>query len=299
MPSCEVLLAGMGAWLWGAPPPAPGTRLVWAVWLGAAVVTAGLLVMAPGNWQRLALADPDAAGRYHRWVLLAPRTLLTAARMAARPPACGAVLVLAAAVLQTASAPRRPRPNRREIGLALGGYLLLNCVGVAFLKAAFMRDMWVEAMPGRVVSVLVLQLLISSAGLALWARDWLPVRPAWSRHRAVTPVLAALTVLLLLTGQARPAGLELIFTAPAYSAQMQARYEVLASASHRQEAEAVLPPLRLERAQGLLVPIPSARQRADVHVELAEDAGQKNNRFLAQYYGIPRVRLSEAPPQAP
>ncbi len=302
MLGCGVLLAGLGAWLWAVPGralpiPVPGARRVWAVWMVAGVITAGLLLGAPGNWQRLGMADPDAAGRLHRWVLLLPRTLLTAARMAARPPVAGAVLVLAMAVLLTATGPRRPRPNRRALVLVLGGYVLLNCVGVAFLKAAFMRDMWVEAMPGRVVNVLVLQLLISTAALALWAREWLVIRPAWLQHRAATSILIASTALLLVTGQARRAWQELLFMAPAYSQQMQARYEALATASRQQAAEAVLPPLWLLQAQGLLAPIPSARQRADVHIELFQDANQKNNLFLAHYYGIPRVRLAEEPPQ--
>lgn len=84
--------------------------------------------------------------------------------------------------------------------------------------------------------------------------------------------------------------------APSYSRQMQARYEVLDAAHRLNRAEAVLSPLRLPHATGLLAPIPSARQRADVHIELHTDATQKNNIFLANYYGIQRVRLSEPAP---
>ena len=104
-------------------------------------------------------------------------------------------------------------------------------------------------------------------------------------------------VAVLCSGQARWVWPELLLMAPAYQKQMRNRYEMLDAASRRGEAESVLPPLQLPQAQGLLAPIPSARQRADVHTELFEDASQKNNLFLAHYYGIPKVRLSAAPPQ--
>lgn len=291
-----VLLAGMGFWLRSeAASPQPGARQLWLLWVGVGVMTAVALVGAPGNWQRLGMADPDAAPRYHRWLLLAPRTLLTAARMAARPPVLGAVLVLVAGVLRTAAGPRR-RLIRRELVLVLVGYAGLNCVGVAFLKAFFMRDLWVEAMPGRVVNVLVLQLLISTAALALWARGYLPEGPAWLRARVATPVLLVLAASLLATGQARRAWAEVLFMAPAYEAQMQARYAALDAVGRAGGAEAAVPPLQLPQAQGLLAPIPSARQRADVNVELHLDPAQKNNLFLAHYYGIPQVRLSAPAP---
>ena len=292
---CGVLLVVMGAWLWGSVPP-PGAWQLWALWVGVAVITAGLLVGAPGNWQRFAMADPDPGPWYHRWVLLVPRTVLTAARMAARPPVLASLLVLVVSVLLPATGPRRPRPELRELGLIMGGYVLFNIVGVAFLKAAFMRDLWVEAMPGRVVNVLVLQLLISTAAIMLWVRGWVPVGPDWLRRRVFAPALVGLTLVLLFTGQTRLAWQELLYMAPSYSRQMQARYEVLDAAHRLNRAEAVLSPLRLPYATGLLAPIPSARQRADVHIELHTDATQKNNIFLANYYGIQRVRLSEPAP---
>jgi hypothetical protein len=177
--------------------------------------------------------------------------------------------------------------------LVLGGFTLLNSLGMALLKLAFMGDLWVEAPPARVVNVLVLQLLISTVALALWARPWLAV-PAALRRWSL-PVLGALAVLVLLTGQSRRAWPELLRTAPAYAAQMQTRYSLLADAAARQAPEVVLSPLRLPSAQGLLVPIPSARQRADVNVELHVDSTKKNNRFLAHYYKVPGVRLSEPP----
>ncbi|MBU6121678.1 DUF6056 family protein [Hymenobacter siberiensis] len=294
---CGVLLAGLGAWPWASGMPAPvGFRGLWMVWGGAFLLTAGLLVGAPGNRQRHGMAAPDAAGPYHRWVLLAPRTALAAARMTARPPVAGAALVLAAAVLLTSAGQVRPRPRRRELVLVLAGYILLNCAGVAFLKAFFMHDKWVEAMPDRVVNVLVVQLLVSTKVLAMWVRQWASAGPGRLRGQAATLTLTGLALVLLLTGQARRAWQELLFMAPDYALQMQARYERLAAVSRRGGAEAVLPPLQLPRAMGLLAPIPSARQRADVHVELFEDAGQKNNLFLAHYYKIARVRLSGPPP---
>jgi hypothetical protein len=294
--ACGVLLAGLGAWRgWGLARPAPNRKL-WLLWVGCFLLTAAALAGAPGNRQRHGMANPDAAGPYHRWLLLAPRTVLTAARMAARPPVAGAALVLGAAVLLSGTGPRRPRPGRRELLLVLAGYALLNAVGVAFLKAFFMRDMWVEAMPGRVVNVLVVQLLVSTAALALWGQAWLPAGPGWWRGRAVPPVLAGLALLLLLTGQARQAWQELLFMAPDYARQMHARYALLDAAHRRGAAEAVLPPLQLPDARGLLAPIPAAAQRADVHVELFEDAAQKNNLFLANYYHLPRVRLAGPAP---
>ncbi|WP_201982297.1 DUF6056 family protein [Hymenobacter rubidus] len=296
---CGVLLAG--ALLWPraqATAASAGFRQLRALWVGVFFITAGVLVGAPGNRERHGMADPDPAGPYHRWLLLGPHTALATARLAARPPVAGAALLLAVAVLGTASAGRvRPATSRRELGLVLGGFALLNCAGVAFLKAFYLHDMWVEALPGRVVNVLVVQLLVSTTALALWARERLPGRlPEW-RGRALHPALGALGLLLLLTGQTRQAWQELLFMAPDYARQMQARYNLL-NAAHRRgrQAAAVVPPLRLPQVWGLLAPIPSARQRADVHVELFEDARQKNNLFLAHYYGIRSVRLSEPPP---
>lgn len=78
---------------------------------------------------------------------------------------------------------------------------------------------------------------------------------------------------------------------------MTARYELPDAAHRRKAAEAVLPPLQLPQPQGLLAPIPSARQRAGVYVELFLDPGQKNNLFLAHCYGLPRERLAASLPQ--
>ena len=168
------MLAVQGGWL-RATRASPRAWRLWVLWLGVALGMGLLLLAAPGNWQRLGMANPDVAGRYHRWIWLVPRTLLTAARMTARPPVLGALLVLAGGILLAGSAPRLARPPRGQILLVLAGYIVFNCMGVAFLEAAFMRDMWVEAMPARVVNVLVLQLLISTVAVALWLRPWLPV----------------------------------------------------------------------------------------------------------------------------
>lgn len=172
--ACVVMLAVQGGWL-RATRASPRAWRLWVLWLGVALGMGLLLLAAPGNWQRLGMANPDVAGRYHRWIWLVPRTLLTAARMTARPPVLGALLVLAGGILLAGSAPRLARPPRGQILLVLAGYIVFNCMGVAFLEAAFMRDMWVEAMPARVVNVLVLQLLISTVAVALWLRPWLPV----------------------------------------------------------------------------------------------------------------------------
>ncbi len=291
--ACLVILVVQCGWL-KISRASPRAWRLWALWLGVAVGMGLLMLAAPGNWQRLGMASPDAAGRYHRWIWLVPRTLLTAARMAARPPVLGALLLLAGSILLTAPESRRSRPQGKQILLVLGGYIAFNCVGVAFLKAAFMRDMWVEAMPARVVNVLVLQLLVSTVAVTLWLRPWLPVGLGWVRRPWVLPgALAA----VLLSGQARWVWPELLLTAPDYATQMHARYQALASARRQGATQAALPPLRLAYAQGLLAPIPSARQRADVHTELFEDASQKNNLFLAHYYGLELVRLSSPPPQ--
>ena len=288
--ACFAVLAALGGWL--RTRPMPGAGRLWGLWLGVGLAVGLLLLGAPGNWQRLGMANPDAAGPYHRWLWLLPRTLLTAARMAARPPVLAALVLLAGMVLGPPAA-SGPLPSRRERWLVLGWYAVFNCLGVAFLKAAFMRDMWVEAMPARVVNVLVLQLLVATAALALWARPWLAGRLGrWQR-----PVLLLAAALALGTGQARWAWPELLLTAPAYQQQMAARYQTLAAARRAGAAEAVVPPLRLPHATGLLAPIPAARQKADVHTELFQDAGQKNNLFLAQYYGLPRVRLAAPAPE--
>ena len=322
--SCLVVLAGLGCWLWSRGPggPAPGAaatgatavsadpllvaaqptqtsppaaaRRLWAGWALAGLLTAALMLGAPGNFRRAALTD--AGPKTRKLLLLAPRTALAAGRVAARPPVSGAMLLLAGAVLFTGAGlttGRAPRPGRATIGLVLGGYVLLNSLGMALLKLAFMGDRWVEAPPARVVNVLVVQLLISTLALAWWARPWLPAGPAWL-PRVAPPALVALALLVGLTGQARRAWPELLLTAPAHARQMQARYARLAAAAARRAPEVVLPPLRLPTAQGLLVPIPGARQRADVNVALSEDSTRKNNRFLAHYFRVPRVRLDAA-----
>ncbi|OGX86853.1 hypothetical protein BEN48_00350 [Hymenobacter glacialis] len=292
--SCLGILAALGTWMYTTPHRG-GNYRIWLLWLGVTVVVGGILLAAPGNWQRLEMADPDVAGRYHRWVLLLPRTLLTAARMAARPPVLGAILVLAVGVALTVSGPVLPRPAGQKILLVLASYAAFNCLGVAFLKAAFMRDLWVEAMPARVVNVLVLQLLMSTVVVALWVRHWLPSSRGlnWLRQRPLIMVAAVAGVLF--SGQARWAWPELLLMAPAYETQMGARYKLLAAAYRQGSPEAVVPPLHLKYAAGLLAPIPSAQQRADVNLELHIDCRQKNNELLANYYSIPCVRLTEPP----
>lgn len=292
-----VLLAGLGGWLHTSDTPGSVTgQRVWRLWMVAGLVAAGLFLGAPGNWNRLGFvlvdSGPDFGSWPHRLALLAPRTALAAARLAARPPVAGALVVLAGSIWLTAAGPRTPRPPRWELAWVLGTFVLLNSVGVAFLKITFMRDLWVEALPGRVVNFLVLQLLISTAALMLWARPWLPRLPTRMRPSVVLP---ALTLLLLLIGQARLAWQELLFVAPAYNQQMQRRYQVLDAARRHHASQAVLAPLRLPAATGVLAPIPAARQRADVSLELSTDYRQKNNQFLAHYYGVPRVYLSAEP----
>ena len=196
------------------------------------------------------------------------------------------------------SRPTGARPERRELYVVVGGYLLINALGVAFMKASFMHDVWVEAMPDRVVNVLVLQLLLSTTALALWARPWLPKTSAQVRSAAlVRVVILAAMLLLLLTGQSRWAWQELLLVAPAYEQQMQRRYAVLEYSRRHRSTEAVLAPLHLPAATSLLAPIPSARKRADVSIELHADCVQQNNQFLAHYYKIPCVRLSHQPPE--
>jgi hypothetical protein len=205
--------------------------------------------------------------------------------------------VLAGAVLLMAGGGTRPaaRPSRRVLMQVLGGYALLNIIGVAFMKSV-----WVDALPSRVTNTLVLQLLISSTALALWARPWLPAGPPWLRGRYVSPALFTLTIVLLLAGQARRAWQELLFVAPAYSTQMQARYATLEAAHQRGATEAVLEPLQLPYSTGLLVPLPSSSQRVEVNLELNPDSTHKSNRHLARYYGLHSVRLSRpAPPRQP
>jgi hypothetical protein len=126
----------------------------------------------------------------------------------------------------------------------------------------------------------------------LWARPWLPLLPTKLRASVVLP---ALTLLLLLTGQTRRAWQELLLVAPAYNQQMHSRYQVLDTARRHHAPQAVLAPLLLPAATGLLAPIPSASQRADVNLELSTDYRQKNNQFLGHYYGVPRVYLSAEP----
>lgn len=295
-----LLLGALGAWIHlSAGPGHTADRRLWLVWLVVGTVAAGLFVGAPGNWNRLDYvlvdAGPDFGSWPHRLALLAPRTALAAARLAARPPVVGGLLVVVGSIWLTAAGPRAPRPRRGELAGVLATFVLLNSVGVAFLKITFMRDLWVEALPGRVVNFLVLQLLISTAALLLWARPWLPLLSAKLR---LTVLLPALTFLLLLTGQTRRAWQELLLVAPAYTQQMHARYQLLDEARRQQAPRAVLAPLHLPYATGVLVPIPSASQRADVNLELSVDYTQKNNQFLAHYYGVPRVYLS-APPFAP
>jgi hypothetical protein len=292
-----VLLLGLGAWVYSPDKTgSPTNRSVWLLWMVVGLVAAGLFLVAPGNWNRLGFVLVDSGADFgswpHRLALLAPRTALATARLAARPPVAGALVVLAGSVWLTATGARTPRPQRGELAWVLCTFVLINSVGVGFLKITFMRDLWVEALPGRVVNFLVLQLLISTTALMLWARPWLPRLPTKLRHPAVLP---ALTLLLLLTGQTRRTWQELLLVAPAYNQQMHRRYQVLDEARCHHAPQAVLAPLRLPAATGVLAPIPAARQRADVNLELSTDYTQKNNQFLAHYYEVPRVYLSAEP----
>ncbi|SNC75710.1 hypothetical protein SAMN06265337_3016 [Hymenobacter gelipurpurascens] len=298
--ACGLLLVGLGVWVYISDRPSQlAARRVWWIWMVAGLVAAGLFLGAPGNWNRLGFVLVDSGADFgtwpHRLALLAPRTALATARLAARPPVAGALVILVGSIwLTTAGAPI-PRPKRWELAGVLGVFVLLNSLGVAFLKITFMRDLWVEALPGRVVNYLVLQLLISTAALMLWARPWLPPLPPKLRAAVVLPALA---LLLLLTGQTRRAWQELLLVAPGYNQQMHSRYQILDDARRRHAPQAILAPLQLPDATGVLVPIPSARQRADVNLELSTDYTQKNNQLLAHYYGVPCVYLS-APPVAP
>ncbi|WP_151088214.1 hypothetical protein [Hymenobacter baengnokdamensis] len=189
-----------------------------------------LSLSAPGNWNRAALTDayPPAG----RWLLLLPRAGLAVLRLITQPVTLASTVGLALGCLKLGAwlcpAPSA-RPRRADGLVVLASYVALNTIVVVFLKT-----FWVDPLLGRVTNLLILVLLLSTAGLALWVGTWWqPVGSRWLAGRLVPGAGVVLLVVLVGVGQVKQAWVELLMVAPSYDQQMQARYALLRQARAR------------------------------------------------------------------
>ena len=244
-------------------------------------------------------------------------------------PLAGTVLFAAAALRALRLAPGAQRGGRWAggaglgllVGIGGGEITLLSCLVVLARLGCLL---WFRGpggpAPGAAGAAATGATAVSADPLLVAAQPTQTSPPAAARRLWAGWVLAGLLTAALMLGApgnfrraaltdagpktrnlcllARRAWPELLLTVPAHARQMQARYARLVAAAVRRVLEVVLPPLRWLTAQGLLAPIPGARQRADMNVELSEDSARKNNRFLAHYFRVPRVLLSGALHQA-
>jgi hypothetical protein len=281
-----VMLAGLGWWVRRYRPAA--WRL-WLSWAGLAGFCAAVALAAPGNWHRAALTD--AYPQAHRWLLLVPRAGLAVVGLVARPVLLVSTLGLAVALLRLGASLRSvpaASPRRADVLVVLAGYVLLNTVG-----AAFMKSFWVDPLLGRVSNLLVLVLLVSTAALALWVGTWwAPAQAHWLRGRLATSLLCSGLLVLFGVGQVRRAWQELLFVAPTYSQQMQARYALLRQARAQGHAYVAVPPLRLPLVPGVLVPLAVPGRLIEYSVELKPSYA--DNEELARYFGLRGVRRQAA-----
>lgn len=284
---CFVGLAGLGWWVRRHRPGAWRLCLGWAGLAGGCAVVA---LAAPGNWHRAALTDvyPQA----HRWLLLVPRTGLAVLGLVAKPAVLAGGLGLAAVGLRLGPLLRpvpAAVPQRADLLVALASYLLFNTIGVAFLKS-----FWLDPLLGRVSNLLVVVLLASTAALALWVGTWWrPTGGQWLRGRLAGALLAAGLLALLATGQVGRAWQEWLLVAPAYDQQMQARYALLRQARAQGRPTADVPPLRLPRVPGVLVPLAVPGRHIEYSVEIKPTYAE--NTEIARYFGLQGVRRVASP----
>ncbi|GAA4369616.1 hypothetical protein GCM10023185_43430 [Hymenobacter saemangeumensis] len=270
-----VVLAALG---WALPSKA---RRAWLLWVLIGSIAAGIAVVAPGNWVRAeAMAPTDSAA--HRLLLLLPRTALSALKLLASPVVSGSVL--AALLLGLQLGWQRPATSRLRLAkkqwwaLALA-YAALNGSGFLLFVALIGTPL------NRALNEMVLVGLVSTAALGYLLAQQLK-RPAWvGRHHWLLPLLL---LSLFVSGNTRLAWRELLTTAPAYEAQMQARNAALLAASKAKASTITLAALHLRHGR-VLAPLNRCGNFTDFDIDLTPGCEGTINGVLARYYQLPQV----------
>ena len=269
-----VVLAALGLTL-----PRPARRYWWA-WAGVTVVGAAIALSAPGNWVRadaMAPADPPL----HRLLLLLPRTALAWLRLLANPVVTGslvAALLLGLPLGQQATPAIQPLTKRQwwAVGLLFGA---LNASG------CFLFVVLIGAPLARALNEILLVALFSTTLLGGLLGQHL-ARPLGRRPWA--GLLPALVLVLFVSGHVRRAWTELATTAPAYDAQLQARYATLRAARAAGATRATVPALHL-RHGWVLAPLARCGPVTDFDIDLTPGCEGTINEVLAQYFELEKV----------
>jgi hypothetical protein len=266
----------------------PDRRAAWWAWLLLGLVAGALSLAAPGNWLRAAQTYPGDHSQ--RWLLLLPRAAYSGILFLLKPMVSGSLVAALLTGLTLGRAAGAPAAGTRtswslpEWGGLLLAFGALNSVGFVLF-----RYVWIEAPVLRAQNEMLLLLLVSAAALGWVMATQQPGGIlAGRRLRWALPLLL---LALFTTGHVRHAWLELLTTAPAYEAQMQARYATMRQAHRAGQPAVLLPPLQLAHGR-VLAPLRDGSYPADFSVDLSPGCSGNSNAVLAHYFGLRRVCLS-------
>ena len=252
-------------------------RRTWLAWLVLGTLAAAVAVVAPGNWVRAGIMAPEGSPVL-RGLLVLPRAVLATGRLLANPVAGGGMA--AALLLGLALGWRRParlRLSKQQWWAAGLGYLALNGAGFLLFAAVLGAPL------NRALNEMLLVGMVSTAGLG-WLLALAFPRPSLYQNW----LLPALVLVLFAGGHVRHAWVELLTTAPAYEAQMQARNRALATARTAHAASVSLPMLQLRHGR-VLAPLNRCGNTTDFDIDLTPGCEGTINGVLARYYELPRV----------
>ncbi|WP_035561478.1 hypothetical protein [Hymenobacter sp. IS2118] len=271
-------------------------RPKWWLWLAIGGLATAVAVAAPGNWLRARAMAPEDALQSYRWLVLLPRTAYSALLFLARPITVLSVLAAAAAGSWLGWQHRSAavRLARRTWWAVLAAFLVLN--GIGFL---LFRYLIVGAPLMRAQNEILLVMLLSVAALA-----WLATRHfsaagfniPWILHRE--GLLVLLTAGLFGAGHVSEAWRELLTSAPAFDAQMRARFSVLRAAQVARTPVVVLPPLRLPYGH-VLVPLRQFSTFIEFDIDLTTGCEGNINGVMERYFQVPDVCCQPTTPALP
>jgi hypothetical protein len=261
------------------------------VWLAVGGAATALAVLAPGNWERArAMAPPDALQAY-RWLVLIPRSALSAALFLAKPMTTLSLLAAAATGWWLG---RQHQANGRKLALSRRQWWAVLAAFVALYGSGFVlfRYVTVGAPLMRAQNEILLVMLVAVAVLA-WAAGQQFSAPAREQqwHHVGAGMLGLLLAGLFSFGHVPEAWRELWTSAAPFDAQMQARFARLRTARQAREPVVTLPPLRLPYVR-VLVPLRQFSSDIEFDIDLTTGCEGNINGVMERYFEVPDVCCS-------
>ena len=263
----------------------PRAARAWGGLLLCALVGSAVALLAPGNFARLAAAQPGGRAAVSPVAVLGHAAENLTQFLTAPPQAL--VLVLAPLLLGPLLVRwRHHRPTGFRLPLAAGLGVLVVGLAASFVLLAYVS---LGQAPGRTLSFLWMWLLLGWVSV-LWAAVPAQVAPAVRRHlgQAHWPAVG-FAALVLLVGTERYAWVEWLCSAPRWRAQHEARFAQMREAARRGQHTVALEPLSGFTPHYLSV----IGETLYYHPNGPDQ--QHNNRVTGQWFGLDSVDLARPP----